>query len=119
MPFPFRRRLIWIALCAMAALHQGPAGQARAAEGKPSTLYIAAASSLRFTLDEIGARYQKERGVEVVFTYGSSGALAVQIERGAPYDAFFSADERYVDELVEKGHLLAESRFPFALGRLA
>src|SRR5689334_21124765 len=66
---------------------------------------VAAASDLRFALDEIVAVYARERtSIErPQITYGSSGTLASQIQNGAPFDLFLSADAGYPQGLVDAG----------------
>ena len=78
---------------------------------------IAAASSLRPALEEISARFTAETGRRVRFSYASSGVLAMQILRGAPVELFLSADEAYVDRLVDRG-AVSERGKVYARGRL-
>jgi molybdate transport system substrate-binding protein len=65
---------------------------------------VAAAADLHHAMDKIVEAYQKnhpDQKVEV--TYGSSGNLLTQIEQGAPFDLFFSADSDYPQQLVAHG----------------
>lgn len=83
------------------------------------TVRIAAASDLKFALDEITAAVEREHpGLEIRTTYGSSGQFVQQLRNGAPFDVYLSADAAYVQDLVDAG--LADSRdaFPYAVGRL-
>jgi molybdate transport system substrate-binding protein len=64
---------------------------------------VAAASDLQFALDEIIARFHRDTGITPRVTYGSSGNFARQIEQGAPFELFLSADEAYVDRLGARG----------------
>jgi len=78
---------------------------------------VAAASDLQFALDEIVARFERDTGLDVRVTYGSSGNFARQIEQGAPFEIFLSADEAYALTLVGRG--LARGRGDlYALGRI-
>ena len=89
------------------------AGSAEAAD-----LRIAAASDLRFAMDEILADFREaypEHEVEVI--YGSSGQFRAQIANGAPYDLFFSADVAYPEALRQEG-LVHGELMPYALGRV-
>ena len=80
---------------------------------------IAAASDLRFALDQMLAEYQGESGgANLSVVYGSSGNFARQIERGAPFSLYFSADEAYVARLAEQG-LTHDAGDRYAVGRLA
>ena len=78
---------------------------------------VAAAADLRYALDEVIAIVeQTDPGVEYAVTYGSSGQFLQQIENGAPFDIYLSADLSYPQELVEAGR--AEETFAYAVGRL-
>jgi len=65
-------------------------------------LTVLAAASLKEALDEVVSFYP----TKPVVAYGSSAALARQIENGAPADLFISADLDWMD-YVEKKNLLA------------
>ena len=52
------------------------------------TLRIAAASDLQFVLPDLAAQYEKQTGVKLAITYGSSGNFVAQIQNGAPFDLF-------------------------------
>jgi molybdate transport system substrate-binding protein len=57
-------------------------------------------------------------GVRVTFSFGSTADLAKQVENGAPFDVYASADLEHVDELKSKGLLLPGTDKLFARGRL-
>ena len=57
---------------------------------------IAAASDLKFALDEIVVEFQKSTGQSVRVSYGSSGNFVRQIAQDAPFELFLSADEAFV-----------------------
>lgn len=81
-------------------------------------LTIAAASDLRFALEEIRGHFQiLNPGAEVDIVYGSSGNMSTQIANGAPYDLFFSADIAYPRQLHARGHATSPPQ-PYARGRL-
>jgi molybdate transport system substrate-binding protein len=77
---------------------------------------VAAASDLKFALDEIAAAYRQETGAPVTVVYGSSGNFTRQIQQGAPFELFLSADEGFVFQLADagltrdRGELYAEGR---------
>lgn len=80
---------------------------------------IAAAADLRFAMGEIIARFQPDHpGVVVKATYGSSGTFVSQIEHGAPYDIFCSADAAYPRQLMKAGLAIQDSEFRYAAGRI-
>jgi molybdate transport system substrate-binding protein len=79
---------------------------------------IAAAADLKFAMDEIVTSFKKSHsGAELDVIYGSSGKFHTQIQQGAPYDLFFSADINYPRELAKKG-LAASEVTPYAFGRI-
>lgn len=103
-----------VALAAGLALATTGAGSARAA----ATLTVFAAADLAFALRDIAARFEETHHARVTLVLGSTGHLARQIALGAPADVFFAANERFVDDLIRDGALVAESRTLYAQGRL-
>lgn len=81
-------------------------------------LKIAAASDLNFAFKDVVAEYEKKTGDQVKLTLGSSGNFYSQIENGAPFDLYFSADIRYPQKLIEGGHGVADSLYKYAVGRI-
>ena len=79
---------------------------------------IAAAASLRYALDEAAAAFARESGKAVRISYGASGNLVQQIESGAPFQLFLSADEDHALRLADKGFAPDRGRI-YAVGRLA
>jgi molybdate transport system substrate-binding protein len=79
---------------------------------------VAAASSLAPVFGQMGDEFTAQTEIEEVFSFGSTGQLAQQIENGAPFDIFAAADELHVDRLISDGHLLPASRLLFAHGVL-
>ena len=82
------------------------------------TLRIAAASDLQFVMRELADRFEKKTGTTVDLIYGSSGNFRAQIENGAPFDIFLSADELYPQQLVTDGLADAQSLVIYAQGHL-
>lgn len=79
---------------------------------------VAAAADLKFAMDEILVGFKKSQpGSEVEVVYGSSGKFHTQIQQGAPYDLFFSADIAYPRELAKR-NLAASDVMPYAVGRI-
>lgn len=83
-----------------------------------NSIMVAAASDLRFAFSEIGELFTEETGVEVLFQFGSSGNLAQQISQGAPFDLYASANETFVQNLIQEGCLVAESASLYAVGHI-
>ncbi len=81
-------------------------------------LTIAAAADLKFAMDEIVAAFRKahpDDKIDVI--YGSSGKFHTQIQQGAPFDLYFSADIAFPRGLEEKGLSAGPTR-PYAIGRI-
>lgn len=79
---------------------------------------IAAAADLKFAMDEIVTGFKMIRpGSEIEVVYGSSGKFHTQIQQGAPFDIFFSADIVYPRELAKQGLTASEAK-PYAVGRI-
>ncbi|EEG84044.1 molybdate ABC transporter, periplasmic molybdate-binding protein [Proteus penneri ATCC 35198] len=71
---------------------------------------VFAAASLTNALNEISAQYKQEKKTEVVASYASSSTLARQIEQGAPANLFISADQQWMDYVIDKDLMVADSR---------
>lgn len=78
---------------------------------------IAAASDLQFALGEVADRFRADGHGNVRLTMGSSGNFARQIEQGAPFQIFFSADEQFVFRLADRG-LTRDRGELHAIGRI-
>lgn len=81
-------------------------------------LRVAAAADLQFVFQEVAARFQKETGHSVKLTFGSSGNFFSQIQNGAPFDIFFSADVDYPSKLEAAGLVEPGTLFEYATGRI-
>lgn len=103
------RMLRVLFLCALLAL--APIARAQ------HSVTVAAASSLKFALDEIAQAWQRETGQRARISYGSSGNFTQQIEQGAPFELFLSADEAHVERLQGKG-LTVDGGVVYAVGRI-
>lgn len=83
---------------------------------KEQHLRIAAASNLRFCLPQIAEDFEGKFNQECELIFASSGKLCAQIEAGAPFDLFISADKYYPDHLHKLG--LSTAPAVYARGRL-
>jgi molybdate transport system substrate-binding protein len=105
----------WLIATVLAVAAGSPAWLGAQQSRPPVT--VAAASDLKFALDEILARFERDSGVRVRAVYGSSGQFARQIEQGAPFDVFLSADEAFVFRLADRG-LTRDRGVLYAIGRI-
>src|SRR6202045_4272785 len=79
---------------------------------------VAAAADLQFAMQDIATRFQKETGKSVKLIYGSSGNFFQQIQNGAPFDMFFSANLDYAKKLEEAGLTQPGSYYQYAKGKI-
>jgi molybdate transport system substrate-binding protein len=79
---------------------------------------VAAAADLQFAMQDVGARFQKQTGKEVKLIYGSSGNFFQQIQNGAPFDMFFSANLDYPKKLESAGLAVSGSYYQYAKGKI-
>jgi molybdate transport system substrate-binding protein len=104
------RPLVFLVNAMVLALGLTPAG---AADVPP----IAAAADLKFALTEVASRFARDTGDQVKLAFGSSGNFTHQIEQGAPFELFLSADENFIFKLAEAG-LTTDRGALYAIGRL-
>jgi molybdate transport system substrate-binding protein len=81
-------------------------------------LTVAAASDLQSALPAIASQFEKETGQRVRLIFGSSGNFFTQIQNGAPFDVFLSADIDYPRRLEGSGEAERGSLYEYATGRL-
>lgn len=79
---------------------------------------IAAAADLQFAMRDIAAQFQKQTGRAVKITYGSSGNFYQQLQNGAPFDMFFSANVDYARKLDAAGLAEPGTLYPYATGKI-
>lgn len=104
----FRRTILFVAFFYAASLQTSRAQEVR----------VAAAADLKFALDDLASEYKKQTGVTVAPTYGSSGNFFMQIQNGAPFDIFLSADVEYPRKLLSSGFAEPGTLVQFATGRI-
>jgi len=85
---------------------------------QPSSVAVAAAADLQAVMPQLVRRFERDAGVRATVAYGSSGNFFAQIQNGAPFDVFFSADVDYPRRLVASGHADADSLYEYATGHL-
>jgi molybdate transport system substrate-binding protein len=79
---------------------------------------IAAAADLQFAMGDLASQYERQTGNKVNVTYGSSGNFFSQLQNGAPFDLFFSADIDYARMLERSGQAEPGTLYPYAIGRI-
>ncbi|MDO4534332.1 MAG: molybdate ABC transporter substrate-binding protein [Clostridium perfringens] len=78
---------------------------------RKTEVVIAAAASLKDVTEDIESAFEeKNKNIDLVFTYGGSGSLQQQIQQGSPTDVFISAGSKQMDALDNKGLLLAGTK---------
>ena len=92
--------------------------QSQAPQASCGTLTVAAAADLSEVMNTIAADFQAKTGCAVRLSTGSSGNLLSQIENGAPFDLFFSADFTYPKKLESEGLAVAGSTYLYAVGKI-
>lgn len=79
---------------------------------------MAAAADLQFAMQEVATRFEKKTGNTVKLVYGSSGNFFQQIQNGAPFDMFFSANLDYPKKLEAGGLTEPGTFYQYAEGKL-
>jgi molybdate transport system substrate-binding protein len=79
---------------------------------------VAAAADLQFVMQDITARFQKDTGRSVKLIYGSSGSFFQQIQNGAPFDMFLSANLDYAKRLEAAGLTEPGTFYQYAVGKI-
>ncbi|GBD42318.1 Molybdate-binding periplasmic protein [bacterium HR39] len=108
----FDRRTLLAAALAAAATGLG-VRRSRASAGP----LVAAASDLRWAMEEVADAFAAAGGARPLVVYGSSGKFFQQIVHGAPFELFLSADEAYVLELHRRD-LVPDPGVLYAVGRI-
>lgn len=79
-------------------------------EAEETDIYVFIAASLKNTMEEIKANYEKDHpNVNILYNADSSGTLQTQIEEGAQCDIFFSAATKQMNALTKGGYVVDET----------
>ncbi len=121
----FVRGFASMAALVLAVIAAGPgvlsvranAGQAAPAAALP-VLHVAAAADLQFAMQDLADQFSKKNIAQLQVTYGSSGNFFSQLQNGAPFDLFFSADLDYAKKLDAVGLAEPGTLCEYAVGRL-
>jgi len=100
--------------CALLLLWASPSTSAQA-----EPIHVAVAANFTQTLAALVERFEQQHDHQVVMSSGSSGKLYAQIQHGAPFDIFLSADTEKPAALERSGLTQPGARFTYALGALA
>jgi molybdate transport system substrate-binding protein len=87
-------------------------------QAQEPSLRVAAAADLKYAMEELSAEFTSKTGMKVDVTTGSSGNFFAQIQSGAPFDLFFSADTDYPKKLGAAGFVEPGTLSMYALGRI-
>jgi molybdate transport system substrate-binding protein len=89
------------------------------ARSEPQSLSVAAAADLVYCLADLDAGFAKRHPeADVKVSTGSSGNFCAQIQNGAPFDVFLSADAGFPQTLAKAGLADADSLTIYAIGRI-
>ena len=107
----------WVAvLASTAAALALPAAATAPAAARVS---VAAAANLQLAAVELKRAFEADHpGVEVALTFGASGTFFAQLQNGAPFDLFLSADREYPDKVVAAGLAAPSDERVYAFGQL-
>ena len=78
---------------------------------------VATAGNVAFAIKELANQFYKETKIRVIPVISSSGNLTAQIERGAPFDLFLSANMKYPEYLYNLKKAITKPKV-YAKGRL-
>ena len=107
------------AVCVVITLGILLQGCSRTEPPKARTLTVAAASDLKFALDEAIRQFKLQNAaIDIQPIYGSSGNFYTQITNNAPFDVFMSADMEYPRRLASGGLTMADGEFEYGVGRI-
>ena len=90
-----------------------------ASAARAQEIRVAAAADLKFAMQDVAAQFEKQSGTKLDVTYGSSGNFFSQLQNGAPFDVFFSADIDYPRKLEAAGLAEPGTLYEYAIGRIA
>jgi molybdate transport system substrate-binding protein len=92
---------------------------AQAVTDQEQKIRIAAAADLQFAMQDLAAQFEQRTRTKVDVSYGSSGNFFSQLQNGAPFDLFFSADIEYPRKLETVGIAEPGTIYGYAVGRVA
>lgn len=112
------RRFSLSLLAVVSVLIASACGSSTSSSPANPQIVVAAASDLRPAFEDLAWQFTEDTGIDVVFTFGSSGQLREQIINGAPFDIFASANAQFVDDVISADRAVAASKTNYAVGRI-
>ena len=106
MKCPLKQLLVLLAILSMGSY------------ARAQSVKVAAAADLKFAMTELASQFEKQSGAKLDVTYGSSGNFLTQIQNGAPFDLFFSADSEYPKKLEAAGLAEPGTLREYAVGHI-
>jgi molybdate transport system substrate-binding protein len=88
------------------------------ARAQKREIRVAVAADLKFAMEELSKEFESATDTRVEVSSGSSGNFFAQIQSGAPFDLFFSADMEYPRKLEAAGLAQPGTLYEYALGRI-
>ncbi len=108
-----QRRGTYLAILMLGLLLVGASAQARAEQ-----LIAAVAANFSGTIKQLKPVFEQKTGHVLVTSFASSGTLYAQIQNGAPFDVFLSADKQYSRQVINDGLAVKSSLLIYAIGQL-
>jgi len=90
-----------------------------ASEYSEQPLRIAVSSNFTPVLKKLLVEFHQQTKINTQIISGSTGAMFIQIQHGAPFDIFIAADSIRPTKLEQQGLIVANSRQTYAWGQLA
>jgi molybdate transport system substrate-binding protein len=81
-------------------------------------LTVAVAANLESAMKDLQQDFERQTAEQLTVVYGASGSLVVQIENGAPFDVFLSADMEYPRKLIAEHLADGDTLYRYAVGHL-
>jgi molybdate transport system substrate-binding protein len=97
----------------------GALATAAAQPAAAAQINVAVAANFTEAAKEIAAAFERKTGDKVLLSFGSSGQFYTQITQDAPFQVFLSADQERPEKAVAEGFAVPDSRFTYAVGKLA
>lgn len=83
------------------------------------TVQVAVAANFTAPMQQIAAAFEQDTGHRAVLSFGATGKFYSQISNGAPFEVLLAADDETPARMEREGLAVANSRFTYAIGRLA